>query len=133
MGGGTGGGGFKLPNLPEKTGYDPAFFSGIDGMDVLTTHRSTGGMLHAELRLGQVAFSPAQGGTQRNSKMVSTRGYNGKMVGPVLRVSPGDHLSITLHNTLASDGPDVTSASPNGFHSPNTTSLHVHGMHVSPR
>lgn len=41
--------------------------------------------------------------------------YNGSTVGPTLRVHPGDQLTITLVNDLAEE-----------------TSLHTHGLHVSP-
>lgn len=41
--------------------------------------------------------------------------YNGQATGPTLRIHPGDHLTITLINDL--DEP---------------TSLHTHGLHVSP-
>jgi FtsP/CotA-like multicopper oxidase with cupredoxin domain len=59
------------------------------------------------------------------------RTYEGQPMGPTLRVRAGDTLVIHLVNqlgpeTLASHGPANT------LHSPNTTNLHLHGMHVSP-
>lgn len=41
--------------------------------------------------------------------------YNGQVSGPTLRVRPGDRLTVTLVNDL-----------------PEATSLHTHGLHVSP-
>lgn len=41
--------------------------------------------------------------------------YNGKVTGPTLRVHPGDHLTVKLVNNLKQ-----------------ATSLHTHGLHVSP-
>eukprot|EP00929_Paragymnodinium_shiwhaense_P044690 TRINITY_DN22913_c0_g1_i1.p1 TRINITY_DN22913_c0_g1~~TRINITY_DN22913_c0_g1_i1.p1 ORF type:complete len:577 (-),score=91.40 TRINITY_DN22913_c0_g1_i1:343-2073(-) len=60
---------------------------------------------------------------------VTTRIYNGSVPGPVLAVSPGDKLSIRLENFLEQPkGPSAV----NMYHHPNTTNLHVHGLHVSP-
>ena len=59
----------------------------------------------------------------------TTRAFNGRLGGPLVRVQPGDTLRIRLTNRLAgppSPGPD------NWFQLPNTTNLHLHGMHVSP-
>jgi FtsP/CotA-like multicopper oxidase with cupredoxin domain len=82
---------------------------------------------------------------------VSLRTYNGSLIGPTLRVKPGDTLNVRLVNTLecppgrdcrCKPGPalhhehvamergllgDQPKAS--GF---NTTNLHTHGLHVSP-
>lgn len=41
--------------------------------------------------------------------------YNGKTAGPTLRVHPGDHVTVTLVNKLTK-----------------STSLHTHGLHISP-
>src|SRR5580658_2154453 len=62
------------------------------------------------------------------------RCYNGCMVGPTLRIRPGDRLDITVKNALPPNeplgncmsGPEDT---PHGF---NCTNLHTHGLHVSP-
>ncbi len=59
-----------------------------------------------------------------------TRGYNGQIPGPTIRISPGDILNIVLVNNLA----DVenTDFGVNLYRKPNTTNLHLHGLHVSP-
>jgi FtsP/CotA-like multicopper oxidase with cupredoxin domain/peroxiredoxin len=61
---------------------------------------------------------------------VKLRGFNGQLVGPTLRVNPGDKLCITLKNSLAGERwqPHMM----NTIHSFNTTNLHFHGLHVSP-
>lgn len=59
-----------------------------------------------------------------------TRSYEGSIPGPTLRLKPGDTLNIDLVNEL---GPDVPGKwAMNTLHNPNTTNLHVHGMHVDP-
>lgn len=57
--------------------------------------------------------------------------YNGGVAGPTIRVRPGDHLRIHLENHLPAE-PTVAHGEnePHGF---NTTNLHTHGLHVSPR
>lgn len=75
---------------------------------------------------------------------VKLRSYNGKLVGPTLRVKPGDTLKLKVTNTL---GPALLGMTPqnvcdnphNSFGgSPlptnfNCTNLHTHGLHVSPQ
>lgn len=58
------------------------------------------------------------------------RSYNGALVGPVIRVQPGDTLRIRLENFLGSTAVGGHSAGmPEAC---NTTNLHLHGLHVSP-
>jgi hypothetical protein len=61
---------------------------------------------------------------------MSTRTYGGKIAGDTIVTRPGDLLQITVNNQLEAQGdyPGVV----NGFKFPNTTNLHVHGLHVSP-
>ena len=59
----------------------------------------------------------------------TTRAYNNKFTGPTIRVKAGDTLQITLVNNLLgkdNDGPN------NWFRLPNTTNIHLHGLHISP-
>lgn len=73
---------------------------------------------------------------------VTLRSYNGQLVGPTLRIKPGDTLAPTLQNALPLETPDeaasqVKQEATNAFidtmpHSFNTTNLHTHGLHVSP-
>ena len=58
----------------------------------------------------------------------TTRGYNGRFGGPTIRVKQGGRLRIALTNDLGDDidGPV------NWFRRPNSTNLHLHGLHISP-
>jgi FtsP/CotA-like multicopper oxidase with cupredoxin domain len=62
---------------------------------------------------------------------VFLRSYNGKLVGPTLRARPGDILRITLRNDLPPEDHHVGML--NRLNRLNTTNLHTHGLHVSPR
>jgi FtsP/CotA-like multicopper oxidase with cupredoxin domain/peroxiredoxin len=55
--------------------------------------------------------------------------FGAKLVGPTLRVRPGDTMLITLVNSLAVEPPD---GNLNQLRQFNTTNLHFHGLHVSP-
>ncbi|KAF4665701.1 hypothetical protein FOZ61_010603 [Perkinsus olseni] len=57
------------------------------------------------------------------------RVYNGRLVGPTIRVSPGDTLRITIVNRLK---PPEGAWHNNHLGRLNATNLHVHGMHISP-
>jgi FtsP/CotA-like multicopper oxidase with cupredoxin domain len=74
---------------------------------------------------------------------VTLRTYNGQLVGPTLRVRPGDLLAPRLANRLPresaaevrrqflqEDSSGFLNQVPASF---NTTNLHTHGLHVSPR
>ncbi len=73
---------------------------------------------------------------------VKLRTYNGHLVGPTLRLRPGDTLDLTLRNELPQEKPEEIAkqieqeASQAHIetlpHSFNTTNLHTHGLHVSP-
>ncbi|XXF75443.1 multicopper oxidase family protein [Myxococcaceae bacterium GXIMD 01537] len=92
--------------------------------------RSVDGELDVTLR---VAYADNTLGTAP----VHLRNYNGKLVGPTLRVKPGDVLNVRLLNELPAE-PDSgghgghDAANPNIPHGFNTTNLHTHGLHVSP-
>ena len=50
-------------------------------------------------------------GRSRPGKTVEARTYNGTVPGPTIKVDPGDHVKIVLHNEL-----------------PESTSIHFHGL-----
>ena len=59
------------------------------------------------------------------------RSYNCTLVGPTLRIRPGQVLNVRLQNDLRAAGNHASNArSPHGF---NITNLHTHGLHVSPK
>lgn len=71
------------------------------------------------------------------------RSYDGELVGPTLRIRPGQTLDLKLHNDLPRQSPAEVrenrqqekgvahlAVAPHPF---NVTNMHFHGMHVSPR
>jgi FtsP/CotA-like multicopper oxidase with cupredoxin domain/peroxiredoxin len=67
-----------------------------------------------------------------NSVRLRHRSYNGGLVGPVIHVRPGTSLDIRLENQLPAEYSSGSHGvnDPHGF---NTTNLHTHGLHVSPK
>jgi FtsP/CotA-like multicopper oxidase with cupredoxin domain len=73
---------------------------------------------------------------------LTLRSYNGQLVGPTLRLNPGDTLDMLLANQLPIETPkqiadqfqqEASNAHIDTVpHSFNTTNLHTHGLHVSP-
>jgi len=71
------------------------------------------------------------------------RTYNGALIGPTLRLKPGDALHLLMDNRLPKETPQqiedqYQQEASNAFidtrpHSFNTTNLHTHGLHVSPK
>lgn len=71
------------------------------------------------------------------------RSYNGRLFGPTLRLKPRDDLNLTLRNRLPVPSADEVEeqfqqefTNAHIVHRPvpfNTTNVHYHGMHVSPR
>ncbi|TQV87816.1 multicopper oxidase family protein [Aliikangiella coralliicola] len=106
---------YKPVNL-DKYGYKP--------FEEATIIRSKNGKLSTTL---EVAL------TERNIAGCDTtlRNYNGELVGPTLRLNPGDTLLINLKNKLKKNDippPDDINI-PHNF---NVTNFHSHGLHVSP-
>lgn len=61
----------------------------------------------------------------------NTRLYDASFPGPTLRIKPGDNVRVLLRNLL---GPNIDqdTYTDNTLHTPNTTNLHTHGLHISP-
>lgn len=57
-----------------------------------------------------------------------SRGYNGNVLGPLIRTSAGETLTINLTNSL---GEDSSASQHNEFHHPNHTNVHTHGLHIT--
>ncbi|MCY0096866.1 multicopper oxidase family protein [Hoeflea ulvae] len=61
----------------------------------------------------------------------SLRLYGGELPGPTFRLMPGDEMEIALHNQMPPNRDrDPVTNTPNQF---NSTNLHFHGFHVSPK
>jgi L-ascorbate oxidase len=68
-----------------------------------------------------------------NMDKVHLRSYNGQLVGPTMRVRPGQLLRVLLQNDLPVDDPSCKSNQDMSIpHCYNSTNLHTHGWHVSP-
>lgn len=91
--------------------------------------------------IGTVKFTDPKN-TSLGGCPLTLRTYNGQVVGPTLRLKPGETLLYTLRNDLPLETPQQVadqveqqardahlSVKP---HSYNTTNLHTHGLHVSP-
>lgn len=76
-------------------------------------------------------------GNLPNPQRVKIRCYNGNMIGPTLRLRPGQRLKITIQNDLPANETRWSDCEPhppqiNVPHGWNCTNLHTHGLHVSP-
>lgn len=102
-------------------------------------------LAHREEALEPLEFSPTERRMYRNDREARTklridvavdprgviaRSYDGLFPGPTIRVSPGSRLVVELENCL--QGILNLSSPRNALRWANGTSLHVHGMHVSP-
>lgn len=139
-------GGAAALGLTGRAGADALADFGLGGAGDLANPpeiQSDNGVLQAVLR-------PELGQALVDDKPRRLRRYNGGMPGPTLRVRPGDLMEIRLENALPpndlplpelADFPLLSEADicgPVGTthvapHDLNTTNLHFHGMHVSPK
>ncbi|HSF42795.1 MAG TPA: multicopper oxidase domain-containing protein [Thermoanaerobaculia bacterium] len=136
--------GTALPALAQVEMLSEAVPTAPSPLPELESLRSGNGTMNVNLRL--------QYSLNRIGKdTVSLRSYDGRLVGPTLRVKPGDVLNVWLDNQLpcltppcrCQEGPALehhhvemvngalgAEPSPSTF---NTTNLHTHGLHVSPK
>ena len=107
--------------------------------------RSVNGILDTELDI-TYAKNKMYNLKDKKNITVNLRSYNGQLVGPTLRINQGDLLRVKLNNNLPplrdtgecdpfkghmhSTGDDCDQLDPLQF---NTTNLHTHGLHVSPK
>lgn len=104
-----------------------------------TTLRPTNGVLTMDL-VAEYAYQPIALGTAANSNTypspnttvdTALRRYSGAFPAPTLRVKAGDTIKIRLINRLP---PSPTNSSSLSFlNYQNSTNLHFHGLHVSPK
>ncbi|HBL28786.1 MAG TPA: hypothetical protein DD490_18280 [Acidobacteria bacterium] len=102
---------------------EPPVVAGVDGVVDVT------------LRVVEVPITIRES-TQTRTEI--TRTYNGQVPGPTISAYPGDTINVHFFNDL----PKNTDAgcldpnhhaNPNTPHCFNTTNLHTHGLHVSPK
>ncbi|DBA00482.1 TPA: hypothetical protein N0F65_002725 [Lagenidium giganteum] len=104
------------------TGLD-ALVRQLEPLQELPVRRSANGELSTSIHVSAVHFD-------KGPISFWTRAYEHSTPGPTLCVKPGDVLKINLVNDLEANVPGNWTI--NTFHRPNTTNLHVHGMHVDP-
>eukprot|EP00611_Tribonema_gayanum_P017157 TRINITY_DN296_c3_g1_i8.p1 TRINITY_DN296_c3_g1~~TRINITY_DN296_c3_g1_i8.p1 ORF type:complete len:1114 (+),score=402.29 TRINITY_DN296_c3_g1_i8:262-3342(+) len=97
--------------------------SATDNFGALAWTTNADGTLSATLEFGAIQFNNKYGTTR-------TRGYNGGIPGPLMRLQACKVYKLTLKNAL-SGWADPTSPTLNQFTDPSTTNLHTHGLHVS--
>ena len=122
---------FLFCDLPVLSGSptihsDTPSISQIQRMSIPKIYSSENGYLEVELRVSLCRVNIS------NRVFYTSRCYNGGVPGPTIVVSPGDHIRIHLVNELGGPVSDADITTPNSFRHPNTTSLHLHGLHVSP-
>lgn len=52
--------------------------------------------------------------------------------GPTIQVKPGDEFTLTVTNNLGAESTASGDFVLNAMHSPNTTNVHTHGLHIAP-
>lgn len=94
------------------------------------TIRSVDGLLQTTMQV-LIATNTIKDRATGKFASIETPTYNGTLIGPTLKVKPGDTIKIDLVNDLPRN-PTVQRMG--GFpHDPYTTNLHTHGLAVSPQ
>jgi len=75
------------------------------------------------MTVDQVAFG--------NGYSFTTRGFNGGIPGPTLRMNPGETFYITLQNNFQASNDKTCTTTGGNYCEAATTNLHTHGLHVS--
>jgi FtsP/CotA-like multicopper oxidase with cupredoxin domain len=94
-------------------------------LDQPEVRQSKNGLLDTRLRAEYAHFTIGD-------DLVYLRTWEGRLVGPTLRVNPGDMLKVRVLNCLPPDLPTMHVPDMNRAHGINVTNLHTHGLHVSP-
>lgn len=125
------------PKRPKKSAEELARVAKLEAAFFETfsepsTEVSRGGTLETTLNVVQrpVIFREPEG---LRAELVRT--YNGQVPGPTFRILPGETFKVHLVNRLPknSDEHCTDEHAGNQPHCFNTTNLHTHGLHVSPK
>jgi FtsP/CotA-like multicopper oxidase with cupredoxin domain len=108
---GCGPAGDTWPPPPPETFVEPLVLS------------SVGGILDVTLKLSYLR-------TTLDGKAVTLRNMFGSIPAPTLRINAGDTLRIRVQNELPPNPPSTEPVTHLRY--PNSTNLHVHGLHVTP-
>ncbi len=101
----------SMAPLPQETFVEPLAYTSVNGKLDLT------------LKVGYLK-------TTLDGKAVTLRSMFGSIPAPTLRVNAGDTLRILVINQLPANPPTTEAA--RHLRYPNSTNLHLHGMHVNP-
>ena len=94
--------------------------------------RSVNGEVQLDLTVSY-AYIPIFNPVNSTTNILRVRTYNGALVGPTIRVRPGERLKVNLTNALPAEPMGPEPANMNIPHDFNVTNLHPHGLHVSPQ
>ena len=124
---------------PPLRNYNPLKRESVDftrnAFRLPETIVSAGGELRTRLEANLVRHTVAGRTDQNNyvADVVELRCFNGNLLGPTLRVRPGDILEIRLENHLPVFPANGHPGDINYPHDFNSINLHTHGLHVSPK
>lgn len=105
--------------------------AGAESFSQPRVESSKDGLLSTTLRVMEADIAIHQATGLRAER---TRCYNGLVTGPTLKLRPGEELRIKLINELAKNADSPCGKEHlNQAHCFNTTNIHTHGLHVSPR
>lgn len=111
----------KAPGTPIGDALlfvEPRFDRSCEGRGESNTH-----FVYLEVRPAKICVN--------GRALLTVRSFNGSVPGPTLCVAPGETLTVRIRNCLGPETQDID-AGWNQMRLPNTTSLHAHGLHVSP-
>jgi FtsP/CotA-like multicopper oxidase with cupredoxin domain/peroxiredoxin len=118
------------PVLPAR---DPRPEAAVELPDNMPEEWHSGGDYTLRVQRTRIALpGAAEDGGPEEAEMIT---YNGRLVGPTIRVRRGTTLKINLINELPTTGAPAVKVDPEQDDQPHdlfTTNLHTHGLHVSP-
>ncbi len=129
--GGSSAGARSVPSV--QPARDPRPEDAVDLPDNMPEEWRSGGDYTLRVQKTRVALpGAAEDGGPEEAEMIT---YNGRLVGPTIRVRRGTTLKINLINELPTTGALPVTVDPEQDDQPHdlfTTNLHTHGLHVSP-
>lgn len=101
----------------------PVLLAAVSALNPLTQPPT----IRGEATMGGATLSITVGRISADNLGFNARSYNGSSPGPTILVRPNSNLRVIVVNKL---GPHSTATAM--AHSPNSTSIHLHGLHASP-
>lgn len=84
-------------------------------------------------KLGRITLTMGVAENILNGKRLRHLSYNGGLVGPTIRVQPGDTIEMRVENRVTTPLLQLSSEDPHGPHGLYSTNLHPHGLHITPQ